>query len=285
MLALMDYRSVMVIAEEGHFGRAARRLAITQPALSSRLRRIEEALGVRLFERDRGGVAVTPAGAAFIEGAERVVTAADEAAEGARNAQAGLGQTIRIGMTQIAAYQVVAPALDAFRRAHTRARIRLFEGTTAALERQLEQNLIDVAFLHPPIHAPGLSVHVVARTRLAQFDARPDHSLQRPLIRYPRAEAPVLMGEIERVSDGLLGAFPEVEADTMLGAIVLSHAGFGPFVVPQDYPSPFEKTEACLDADIMPIDLETAIVWRSLDRRTILTELVACAKGAGVERV
>ena len=200
MFALSDYESVIAIAEEGHFGRAARRLNVTQPALSSRLRRIEEALGVRLFDRDRGGVTITPAGAQFVEGAERVITAAEETARSARNAQAGLGQTIRVGMTQVAAYQIVGPALGAFREAHPHARIHLTEGTTAGLERHLEQGGIDVAFLHPPIHAPGLSERFLMRVPLGVFDLRADPRRPRPVISFPRAEAPVLMGEITRAA-------------------------------------------------------------------------------------
>lgn len=277
MFALHDYRSVIALAEEGHFGRAARRLDVTQPALSSRLRRIEEELGVRLFDRDRGGVRLTPAGAQFVEGAERVITAAEETTESTRNVQAGLGQTIRIGMTQVAAYQIVVPALSAFREAHPRARIRLFEGTTAELERRLEQNTIDAAFVHPPLHAPGLSEKRLVRAPLARFDASPPDRKRRPLIRYPRAEAPVLMGEIARDREMLEGDYPEVEADTMLGANVLSRAGFGPFVTTEDFPSPFEKTEEYGQPEPLDIELETCIAWRSLDRRSLLRQLIDSA--------
>lgn len=274
MLALLDYESAVAIAEEGHFGRAARRLGMTQPALSSRLRRIEEALDVRLFDRDRGGVRLTPAGEQFLEGAERVLVAAKEAAESAQNAQAGLGQTLRIGMTQVAAYQVVIPALSAFRALHPHARLRLSEATTAFLERQLEQSRIDAAFLHPPLHAPGLSDRKLTSVRLSRFDAIPDTGKPRPMIRFPRSEAPVLMAELGRFEPDYAGPFPEAEADTMLGAIVLSRAGFGPFVAPQDYPSPFEKTEACLVSSPTSLELETSIAYRSMDRRPLLRELV-----------
>ncbi|MEM8753453.1 MAG: LysR family transcriptional regulator [Pseudomonadota bacterium] len=283
MFALADYRAVIAIAEEAHFGRAARRLGCTQPSLSARLRRVEEELDARLFDRDRGGVRITPAGQAFVEGAERVVTAAVEAADGARAARAGLGQTIRIGMTQVSAYQVMVPVLTAFRNVRPRARLHLRETTTVALERGLEQNTLDVAFLHPPLHAPGLAEHEMTRAPLMRFDAVPDQPFRRPLIRYPRAEAPVLMGELSRGAawDDAAGgeeAMPEIEADTMLGALVLSRAGFGPFATTEDYPTPFPKTSDCLRAIPTGADLVTAAAWRRLDRRPLVTELVDCAK-------
>ena len=70
----------------------------------------------------------------------------------ARDAYRGLGQHLRIGLTQIAAVQVVVPVLKAFREENPFARIRLSEGTSASLETQVEQNLIDVLRLK---RAPG----------------------------------------------------------------------------------------------------------------------------------
>ncbi len=280
MFALTDYESVIAIAEEAHFGRAARRLNVTQPALSSRLRRIEEELGVRLFDRDRGGVSLTPAGEQFVEGAERVITAAEETAQSARNAQAGLGQTLRIGMTQVAAYQIVIPTLIAFRKHHPHARVKLYEGTTAGLEKRLEQGMIDAAFLHPPLHAPDLSETFLLSTPVAHFDGDPDPMLRRPMVAYPRSEAPVLMGALWRQSNQGNGEYPAAEADTMLGAIVLSRAGFGPFAATVDYPTPFEKTEQCLVSTDTGLTLDTSIARRLLDRRPMIETLIKSAAGA-----
>ena len=280
MFALTDYESVIAIAEEAHFGRAARRLNVTQPALSSRLRRIEEELGVRLFDRDRGGVSVTPAGEQFVEGAERVITAAEETAQSARNAQAGLGQTLRIGVTQVAAYQIVIPTLADFRVHHPHARIKLHEGTTASLEKRLEQGMIDVAFLHPPLHAPGLSETFLLSTPMALFDGEPDPMQRKPMIAYPRSEAPVLMGALGRQANEGNGEYPAAEADTMLGAIILSRAGFGPFAATADYPSPFEKTEHCLALADTGLTLETSITRRLLDRRPMIETLIKSAASA-----
>ncbi|MEM9783682.1 MAG: LysR family transcriptional regulator [Pseudomonadota bacterium] len=280
MFAFADYESVIAISEEGHFGRAARRLNVTQPALSSRLRRIEEELGVRLFERGRGGVTATPAGAVFVEGAERVITAAEETAHSTRQAQAGLGQTLRIGMTQVSAYQIVVPSLSGFRAEHPRARLKLFEDTTAGLEKRLEQGAIDVAFLHPPLHAPGLSDVALVSSPMAVFDAAPDPTGRRAMVDYPRVEAPVLMGALSRRAEGRAAGFPAAEADTMLGAIVLSRAGFGPCSVPVDYPSSVRNVG--LGAPVADTDLvlETAIARRRLDRRPMIETLVRCAVAA-----
>ena len=217
MLRLQDYRAVIAISETRHFGQAARRLGITQSALSVRLRRIEDHLGARLFERGRGGVAPTAAGLAFIDGARRVLDTAEEASRAARDASQGFGETLRLGMTQVAAYQVVGPILRALHAARPQTRISLLEGTTAGLEGRLERREIDAAFLHPPLHASGLSERPLTTRALVKIDL--SGQTESPLIRYPRAEAPVLMGRLGREDDSA-GRPSQGEADTILGAVL-----------------------------------------------------------------
>ncbi len=278
MSGLHDHAAVIALFEERHFGRAARRLGVTQPALTARLRRLEMAIGARLFDRDRRGVTPTAAGLAFVEGARRVLDAADEAVEAARSAQDGFGLVLRIGFTQIAAHQVMVPILEAFRRDHGAARLTLSEGTTASLERDLEQSAIDVAFLHPPLHAPGISSRLLYQARMTCRDFHPDGK-SRPPVGVPRHKAPVLMGEVDRAWGRLAAAAepaPTVDADTLIGSLVLSAAGYGPAIVVEDFPDfGFDRVAADRGE---PLELETSIAWRSLDRRPAVMALVDLAK-------
>lgn len=279
MAALQDYRCVIALLDARHFGRAADRLGVTQPALTARLRRLEAELQVRLFERGRAGVEPTAAGLVFAEGAQRVLDAAEEAAEAALGVQQGYGQTLRIGMTQIAAYQVVPRSLAAFRAENPMARVRLVEGTTASLEAMLEQRRIDAAFLHPPLHAADLSEKMLTTVALARFnagdDSAGDDSLGDALIRYPRSEAPVLMAALGRQqpADEGHGRGP-AEADTMLGAAVLSQAGYGAFVAPVDFPQASSLGVNPARGKARQGDLETSLAWRSLDRRPVIRSLI-----------
>ncbi|MGP1394260.1 MAG: LysR family transcriptional regulator [Inquilinaceae bacterium] len=274
MFSVMDYRCVVALSEEKSFSQASEVLGVSQPALTARLRRIEENLGVRLFERGRRGAEPTPAGDAFIEAARRIIDMADRSVEVARDADRGLGQHLRIGMTQIAAVQVVVPILKVFREENAFARVRLTESISSTLEAQVEQNLIDVAFLHPPVHQAGLSELPLMSQRLVKYDAMASPHDRPPTIRYTRRDAPVLVAELDRQEPDGVEADALAEVDTAIGAIVMSHAGYGPAVIPEDFPSPFKRTETCLDGAPLNAELGTSIVWRSLDRRPTVRALL-----------
>ncbi len=274
MFSILDYRCVVALHEERSFVRAAEALGLSQPALTARLRRMEEQLEVRLFDRGRRGAEPTPAGTAFVEAARQIVELAEQSLDVARDANRGLGQYLRLGMTQIAAVQVAVPILTRFRQANPFARLRLTEGTSAGLERLVEQNLIDLAFLHPPIHHAGLSEHHLMSQPLARYDGAPGTAERRPTIRYTRKDAPVMVAELDRQDRGGAEADALVEVDTALGAMVLSHAGYGPCVVPARYPSPFATSETSKAAPTLDLELGTSVVWRSLDRRPMVVEFL-----------
>src|SRR4051794_12772178 len=100
MLHCMELRHIryfVAVAEELHFRRAAERLHIAQPAVSEQIRKLEEELGVRLFDRTQRNVALTDAGAAMLTEAYRVLHHAEAARLAARNAADGPGSELRIG--------------------------------------------------------------------------------------------------------------------------------------------------------------------------------------------
>src|SRR5699024_12594589 len=107
----MEFRQVtafLAVAEELHFGRAAERLRIAQPALSQTIRALEADLDVELFERTTRRVRLTPAGEALVEPAAAIGTQVDGARRIARAAQQGLAGRVRIGFGGTSGYSILS---------------------------------------------------------------------------------------------------------------------------------------------------------------------------------
>src|ERR671933_2940112 len=95
-MELRDLRYFVTVASELHYARAARRLFISQPALSQQIRSLEGELGFKLLERNSRGVRLTPEGEAFLREAKVVVHAADHAADVARAMAEGATGHLRL---------------------------------------------------------------------------------------------------------------------------------------------------------------------------------------------
>ncbi|MEL6101670.1 MAG: LysR family transcriptional regulator [Pseudomonadota bacterium] len=271
-IGIRDYQAVLALSDERHFARAARRLKISQPALTSRLYRIEAALGVTLFIRGRSGVEETLEGRAFCEQARQVIAMHEETFARVKEAREGFGMALRVGTTQLAVHQALIESLSQFRRSYPEARVSLVEGTSFGLERDLEKGVLDVAFLHPPIHISGLTQRVLCRANIVLVECSGNPIQDRAhVVRYPRPEAPVMMGSLERGMEHTdHGDTPSLgEANTAITSLALSAIGYGAAFITDQLPDfgfgldEIEKSE--------PIaELETSVVYRKLDRRPIL---------------
>jgi len=149
---LRQLRQFAVLAEECHFGRAAARLAMTQPPLTQAIQRLEAALGARLFERSQRRVALSPAGAALLPLARKLIDEADALAPAVRAAAAGLSGQLRLAFVSSVTYGPLPAWLSAFRAAYPDVALSLREAT---LDVQLElfaAGEIDAGFV---LHAPG----------------------------------------------------------------------------------------------------------------------------------
>jgi len=149
---LRQLRQFAVLAEECHFGRAAARLAMTQPPLTQAIQRLEAALGARLFERSQRRVALSPAGAALLPLARKLIEGADALAPAVRAAAAGLSGQLRLAFVSSVTYGPLPAWLSAFRAAYPDVALSLREAT---LDVQLElfaAGEIDAGFV---LHAPG----------------------------------------------------------------------------------------------------------------------------------
>src|SRR5690349_11528417 len=113
-MELRHLRYFVAVGEEQHYGRAARRLRVAQPALSRQIHDLEEELGFKLFDRLPRGVKLSAAGKLFLEDARRILREVNEAADRAARVARGLSGTLRVGFTENASWHGVVP--DSFRR-------------------------------------------------------------------------------------------------------------------------------------------------------------------------
>jgi DNA-binding transcriptional LysR family regulator len=168
LIDLRLLRQFVAVAEELHFHRAARRLAMSQPPLTAAIRRLEAEIGAILVERGNRTVALTAAGAALLEEARALLRHADHAVLVARDAAAGRTGTVRLGYVGSTMYGRLPAVIRSFRRRQPQVRLELREGTTAAQLAALNAGGLDVAIVIPPFgEAAGLHVAPFGSDRLA----------------------------------------------------------------------------------------------------------------------
>jgi len=113
-MELRHLRYFIAIGEEQHYGRAARRLRVAQPALSRQVQDLEEELGFDLFDRLPRGVRLSSAGKLFLEDARRILQQIGEAVARAGHVASGRAGTLRLGFTENSCWRGVVP--ESFRR-------------------------------------------------------------------------------------------------------------------------------------------------------------------------
>jgi DNA-binding transcriptional LysR family regulator len=149
---LRQLRYFVAIAEEQSFSRAAERVWIAQPGLSTQIRRLETELGVQLFERHTRGVRLTRPGEVFLERARVALAAAETAAATGRDLEAGVVGRVRLGIATEARRAVVSGLLNRFVRERPGVELTVLEGYGGTLWRDLRDGRLD-ALLAPTGHA------------------------------------------------------------------------------------------------------------------------------------
>lgn len=147
-IEMRHLRYFAVLADELHFGRAARRLHIAQPPLSFNIKQLETTLGVQLLERNSHGVKLTPAGEVFRRSALRVLAEAESAAQQVRDVAQGVTSRVRIGFVGSMLFRGLPEHLAAFQAQHPRVQIELMELNSAEQVEAFARGQIDLGFVH-----------------------------------------------------------------------------------------------------------------------------------------
>lgn len=155
-MELRHLRYFVTVADELHFGRAARRLAMSQPPLSLAVRQLEEELGVKLLERNSKRVALTPAGRVFNAEARHVLEQAEQAGQLARKIAGGRLGSLRVGFSGSMLYRGLPAILAAFQAGHPGVEVVLKEMNSAEQVDALQHGRLDAGFIHGVRSAEGL---------------------------------------------------------------------------------------------------------------------------------
>lgn len=149
-MELRQLRCFVAVAEELHFGRAARRLEMLPAALGRQIRMLESDLATRLLTRSTRTVALTEDGAGLLEDARDVLGRADALAANFRQRGRRAATTLRLGAIDTAAAGLVPLLLHDLRRARADLKVQLFEDKTVRLLPRLLSGSLDLAFVRPP---------------------------------------------------------------------------------------------------------------------------------------
>ncbi|TCW85715.1 LysR family transcriptional regulator [Burkholderia sp. SRS-46] len=167
----------LAVAEEQHFGRAARRLDMSQPPLTEQIQALEAALKVRLFERSRRGAQLTPVGAAILPAVRKFADQLERLELAVREAVAGHSGVLTIGAISSAMLDVLPPLIERLKADYPQLTVAMREIDSADAIPALETGDIDLAFarLEGALGATIRSVPM-AQDRLAVAMPR-DHAL------------------------------------------------------------------------------------------------------------
>ncbi len=267
----------VAVAESLHFGQAAERLQITQPALSKQISGLERELGIQLFKRTKRTVELTYAGTLFLDQARQILRQVTTAIQLARRTACGDVGLLTIGFTETATHTVLPQLVRQFRQVYPDVQIVMKDMSTEAQVVALNDGKIDLAFLHPPIDDRGLQTSPLFEETfvavipvghpLLNYNRIPVKYLaNEAFVIHPRHEGPALYDAFIRVCQEA-GFQPTIvnESLSLQTRICLVAAGIGITFVSDSLQSLVGKDVVCKPLADCPITLKFAATWRLMN--------------------
>ncbi|MEU2128687.1 LysR family transcriptional regulator [Streptomyces sp. NPDC018352] len=292
-MELRHLSAFVAVAEELHFGRAAKRLQMAQPPLSQQIRRLEKELGVQLFERNTRSVRLTAAGESFLQPVRTVLDGLDTAVRTAKAAGRGEFGRVTIGFAGASSHETLPHLTRAVRAAHPALELVMRGQTYAnvALDRVADGSL-DLGFVRLPVTRPGVAYRVIDEEELVC--ALPfDHPLARlesvpvgVLAEEPFVSFPANTGSTVR--DAMVGACeaagfnPRVvqEAPDSYTILALVAAGVGVTLTVTSVQHIQQNGLVYRPLSGPPIRLRAALAWRADNPSAALRAVLAVAEEA-----
>jgi DNA-binding transcriptional LysR family regulator len=290
-MELRQLQTFLVLAEELHFGRAAERLALTQPALSKQIASLEQRMGVQLLFRTKRTVALTPAGQVFVSQAQQLLAQAEAALRLTQRTAKGEAGQLTLGFTETAIHTVLPGLVRQFRQAYPQVELILHNLTTEGQVTGLNEGKLDLAFLHPPIDPRGLTLQPILSEDFVAV-LPPDHPLLSyeqipivalapyPLMIHPRAEGPVLYDGFLQICEAA-GFQPQIaqESISLQTRVCFVAAGLGITFVSERLQFLVGPNVVCRPLADCPIRLQFAAAWRKNSTSPTLRAFLGVVQG------
>lgn len=245
-MELRQLKQVLVLAETLNFHRAAERLHMAQPPLSTSIKKLEGELGVLLFERLPTGLKLTSAGEAVLHYARRSLYFADEIRRAAHEGQQGEQGQLRIGFVGSASFSLMPRIIRSYHGQFPAVELQIEESTTNGLLRRIGEHSLDIALVRLPVLEPTRAKIIpLQRERIVLAVSSDSHLVGRiglrladlgdePFIVYSRSLVPSMYAMIQCAFQGA-GIQPPIaqEAAQVQTVLGLVEGGLGVALVPE----------------------------------------------------
>ena len=291
-MELRHLRSFVAVAEARHFGRAAKRLAIAQPALSRQIQQLERELGAAVFERGPRGARLTRVGKVLLADAKSVLAATEAAVERAR-ANAGRGAVLRVASVEGLPPGLLAALFSEFRRRFPLSELEYRDLDTVAQWDAVQAGVVKVGFCryHPPSgrdldaepfisdpidHALLPEAHPLAkRSAVSLCELADDCFVCSPWAFHPKAYG-ILMAAFG--SAGYSPRFAPDRTTRWSTATAEVAAGVGWTLVPRSFSSSAPRNTRCVRLEGFHVPFGVEMVHRRSDRSEFTERFVTVAR-------
>ena len=157
-MTLQELRYLVALAETKHFGQAAERCHVSQSTLSTQLKKLEDHLGITLFDRSLKRIYPTPIGREIVKSAQLILHEADRIRELSKYGQDPMALTLHVGIIPTLGPYYLPHVLSAAQKLHPQLKLLLHEVTTAPLLAQLHEGKLAAGVLALPIDEEGLII-------------------------------------------------------------------------------------------------------------------------------
>ncbi|OOE32839.1 hypothetical protein BZG05_12815 [Salinivibrio kushneri] len=291
-MELRYLRYFVTVAECQHFTRAAEKLGIAQPPLSQQIKKLEQEVGVPLFERLSRGVALTPAGQVLYDDAVKILAQLDHAVQRVKQVARGERNQLRLGFaSSTVVSQAVLELVRRLQQSHPDIDFQPIELPMPALVETLRQQDVDLAFLRLPCYASEHVAHTPLFSDPFKLVVPAHHAFAKqqsvtlsqlghdPIILFPRDIGP---GLHDALVDGLKGAGLTPSnaslAPQLHSATAMVSAGFGIALVPESLTTQLSDHVAVVSVEDMPLVSHVVLAWQRTNTARMVRQCIHTAR-------